>query len=235
MLHLFFVFVTIATGVVISRPVPTEELLQDRFALGQRYYAANDHENSVEVFSEIESTPNYALLDVDEIEVAIDDLVLPLRVAATYQLGNSYRNVGRTLLDRARSLSDERDEVQAQQRRRESLTAFDKARSYYRSLVDDEVRAPRHLRVMSQYQIVRASYQTEDYEGVVSETRILLDRFPGSQYEDAALYDRGWAYYYMERYRETIATFEELLAVSEDALMRDRSLFLMGESHDQLG
>lgn len=235
MLHLFFVFVTIATGVVISRPVPTEELLQDRFALGQKYYAANDHENSVEVFSEIESTPNYALLDVDEIEVAIDDLVLPLRVAATYQLGNSYRNVGRTLLDRARSLSDERDEVQAQQRRRESLTAFDKARSYYRSLVDDEVRAPRHLRVMSQYQIVRASYQTEDYEGVVSETRILLDRFPGSQYEDAALYDRGWAYYYMERYRETIATFEELLAVSEDALKRDRSLFQMGESHDQLG
>lgn len=235
MLHLLLVFISIATGVVISRSVPTEELLQDRFALGQKYYAANDHENSVEVFSEIESMPNYALLNVDEIEVAIDDLVLPLRVAATYQLGNSYRNVGRTLLDRARSLSDEGDDIQAGQRRQESLTAFDKARSYYRSLVDDEVRSPLHVRVMSQYQIVRASYQTEDYEGVVSETRILLDRFPGSQYEDAALYDRGWAYYYMERYRESIATFEELLALSDDALKRDRSLFQMGESHLQLG
>ena len=139
MFHLLLVFISIATGVVISRSVPTEELLQDRFALGQKYYAANDHENSVEVFSEIESTPNYALLNVDEIEVAIDDLVLPLRVAATYQLGNSYRNVGRTLLDRARSLSDEGDDIQAGQRRRESLTAFDKARASADALLGQEV------------------------------------------------------------------------------------------------
>jgi tetratricopeptide (TPR) repeat protein len=235
MLHLLLVIATVATGVVISRPVPTEELLQDRFALGQKYYAANDHENSVEVFGEIESTPNYALLNVDEIEVAIDDLVLPLRVAATYQLGNSYRNVGRTLLARSRSLSDEGDEAQARARRAESLEAFDKAREYYRSLVDDEGRSPENVRVMSQYQIVRASYQTEDYEGVVRETQELLDRFPGSAYEDAALYDRGWAYYYMGRYQDAIASFEELLATSDDALKRDRSLFQMGESYVELG
>ena len=235
MLHLLVVLTTIATGILISRTVPTEELLQDRFALGQKYYAANDHENSVEVFSEIQSTPNYALLEVDRIEVTIDDLVLPLRVAATYQLGNSYRNVGRTLLDRARSIADEGDSSQAQLRRQESLAAFDKARSYYRGLVDDEVRAPQHVRVMSQYQIVRASYQTEDYDRVVRETRILLERFPGSAYEDAALYDRGWAYYYMEQYQGAISTFTQLLSASEDALKRDRSLFQMGESYVQLG
>jgi tetratricopeptide (TPR) repeat protein len=234
MLHLLLVIATITTGFVLSRPVPTEELLQDRFALGQKYYAANDHENSVEVFQEIENTPNYRLLDVDQIEVHIDDLVLPLRVAATYQLGNSYRNVGRTLLDRARSLDDEGDSTQYRLRRLESLAAFDKARSYYRSLVDDEGRSPLHVRVMSQYQIVRASYQTEDYAGVVQETQNLLERFPGSAYEDAALYDRGWAYYYMEQYRDAISTFEELLSVSEDALKRDRSLFQMGESYVQL-
>lgn len=236
MLHLLLVFVTIATGVVISRPVPTEELLQDRFALGQKYYAANDHENSVEIFGEIESTPNYTLLDVDNIDVHIDDLVLPLRIAATYQLGNSYRNVGRTLLDRARSLAEEGgDSDESRLRRQESLDAFNQARSYYRRLVDDEQRAPMHVRVMSQYQMVRASYQTEDYQGVVSETEILLQRFPGSSYEDAALYDRGWAYFYMAQYLDAIATFEQLLAVSGDALKRDRALFQMGESHVELG
>jgi len=235
MLQLLLVFATIATGFFVSRTVPTEELLQDRFALGQKYYAANDHENSVEVFSEIESTPNYTLLNVDQIEVAIDDLVLPLRVAATYQLGNSYRNVGRTLLARARSIAEGGDSIQARLRRQESLAAFDQARDYYRNLVDDDVRSPRHVRVMSQYQIVRASYQTEDYEGVVRESRILLDRFPGSAYEDAALYDRGWAYYHMGSSRDAIDTFEELLAVSDDALKRDRSLFQMGESYIQLG
>ncbi len=235
MLHLLLVFATITSGFILSRSVPTEELLQDRFALGQKYYAANDHENSVEVFSEIESTPNYTLLDVDRIQVHIDDLVLPLRVAATYQLGNSYRNVGRTLLDRARSLAEEGGDSEAELRRSESLSAFDKARGYYRTLVNDEARSPLHVRVMSQYQIVRASYQTEDYEGVVTEARNLLERFPGSAYEDAALYDRGWAYYYMARYTDAISTFEELLSVSQDALKRDRSLFQMGESYVQLG
>jgi tetratricopeptide (TPR) repeat protein len=235
MFHLLIALATIATGVSLSRSVPTEELLQDRFALGQKYYAANDHENSVEVFQEIEGTPNYRLLNVDQIQVTIDDLVLPLRVAATYQLGNSYRNVGRTLLARSRSIEKDGDEAQARLRSQESLTAFDKARSYYRSLVADEVRPPQHVRVMSQYQMVRASYQTEDYEGVVGETQILLERFPGSAYEDAALYDRGWAYYYMGRYSDAITTFEQLLAVSSDALKRDRSLFQMGESYAQLG
>ncbi len=235
MLHLLIVIATVATGVIVSRPVPTEELLQDRFALGQRYYAANDHENSVEVFSEIQSTPNYRLLDVDRIEVAIDDLVLPLRVAATYQLGNSYRNVGRTLLARSRSLADEGDRDESDLRLLESVAAFDKARGYYRTLVDDEQRAPLHVRVMSQYQIVRASYQTEDYPGVVTETEVLLERFPGSEYEEAALYDRGWAYFNMQRHREAITTFDELLAVSDDALKRDRSLFQMGESYGELG
>lgn len=231
MLHFLLVFVTITTGVILSRPVPTEELLQDRFALGQKYYAANDHENSVEIFSEIESTPNYRLLNVDEIQVAIDKLVLPLRVAATYQLGNSHRNVGRTLLERGRSLEAQGDDTQATLRRQESLAAFDDARRYYRTLVNDEDRAPHWVRVMSQYQIVRASYQTEDYEGVVTEAGELLRRFPGSEYEDAALYDRGWSYYHMGRYREAISSFEDLLAVSDDALKRDRSLFQMGECY----
>lgn len=234
MLHLLIVIATVSSGVLLSRSVPTEELLQDRFALGQRYYAANDHENSVEVFSEIQSTPNFRLLDVDGIDVAIDDLVLPLRVAATYQLGNSYRNVGRTLLERSRSLAEEGDDSEADLRQKESLAAFDQARDYYRSLVDDDERAPMNVRVMSQYQIVRASYQTEDYPGVVTESQVLLDRFPGSAYEEAALYDRGWAYYYMKQYRDAIASFEELLAVSNDALKRDRSLFQMGESYGEL-
>ena len=79
------ILATIGIGAGASRFFPTEELLQDRFALGQNYYAANDHENSVRVFQQIEKTPNYTLLDVDRIEVAIGELKLPLRVAATYQ------------------------------------------------------------------------------------------------------------------------------------------------------
>ena len=78
MLSLLFIIATIGAGALVSRSFPTEELLQDRFALGQNYYAAHDHENSVLIFSEIEETPNLALLDVDGIDVTIGDLVLPI-------------------------------------------------------------------------------------------------------------------------------------------------------------
>ena len=53
------------------------------------------------VFEQIERTPNYTLLNVDGIIVTIGEVTLPLRQAATYQLGNSYRNVGRTQLERS--------------------------------------------------------------------------------------------------------------------------------------
>ena len=234
MLSLLVIFTTIVAGALLSRSIPTEELLQDRFALGQNYYAAHDHENSVLIFSEIEETPNFTLLNVDGIDVTIGDLVLPIRVAATYQLGNSYRNVGRTKLERSRNLRDEGNEQVADERRRESLAAFDSARQYYHRVQEVED-APLNVRAMSQYQIVRASFQTEDYAGVVVEAQVLLDKFPGSDYEDAAIYDSGWALYYQGKYRETINAFARLLEVSEDALKRDRAIFQTAESYMALG
>ena len=235
MLHLLLITAAIGSGVIGAHFFPTEEMLQDRFALGQRYYAANDHANAVEVFNEIESTPNYALLKVDEIEVSIGQLTLPIRVAATYQLGNSYRNVGRTMLERSLSATDEGDSLVASRRLEEAREAFNAGKTYYRELTEDEVRAPLHLRVMALYQIVRGSYQMEDFSGVVDEAKELLRRFPGSEYEEAALYDESWAYYLMGQYGLAIDTFGQLLEVSQDALKTDRALFQTGESYFALG
>ena len=124
MLNLFLILVVIAGGSAVSRHFPTEDLLQDQFALGQNYYAANDHGNAVIVFEQIESTPNYALLNVDGIMVTIGEVTLPLRQAATYQLGNSYRNVGRSQLERSEAAAAEGDTVTSQVRRREAREAF---------------------------------------------------------------------------------------------------------------
>ncbi|MEW6751770.1 MAG: tetratricopeptide repeat protein, partial [Candidatus Latescibacterota bacterium] len=234
MTSLLIVLTAVLGGAFVARFVPTEELLQERFALGQRYYAANDHSNAVQVFEEIESTPNYALLDVDAIEVAVDEERLPLRVAAIYQLGNSYRNVGQTRLDRAASALAEGDSAVAARRRAEAEEAFAAAQGHYRRLVEDPG-APLSVRRMAQYQIVRAHYQLGDYPEVVAASEELVTRFPRSEYVESALYDRGWAYYYLGRHRQAIAAFDTMLTLARDVLKIDRAVFQKGESHFSLG
>ena len=99
----------------------TVDEIKSRFDLAQKYYAAKDYENGVTIFKEIVETPNRAILEVDTITVAIDDLVLPVRIAATYQVGNSLRNVGLDLLVRSNSAREEGDSLLAEQRRGRGL------------------------------------------------------------------------------------------------------------------
>jgi len=190
MLNLLLIVAVAAAGSAVSRLFPTEDLLQDQFALGQNYYAANDHGNAVQVFEEIERTPNYALLDVDAIDVTIGELTLPLRQAATYQLANSYRNVGRTQLERAANAAAEGDSVTAEVRREEARQAFDGAVTHYRRLIDNS-QVSADLRAMAQYQVVRARYQMGDFARVVEEVSRLRREFPGSENEEDAIYDQG--------------------------------------------
>lgn len=234
MTRYLFVLSAFLLGLVTTSFFPTEEQIQDRFALGQRYYAANDHENCVKIFKEIEEMPNYPLLNVDRIEVRIEELVLPIRVAATYQLGNSYRNVGRTLLERSENALAEGDTSLAGRRRKEARRAFDEAKGHYGRIVDDP-KAPYEVRVMAQYQIVRADFQMGNYPEAVADVEELLRRFPGSDYEEAAIYDMGWAYHYMGKYEECIATFRKLLEISHDDIKLDRATFQIAESHLALG
>jgi TolA-binding protein len=231
MFHFLLIAGAIAAGAIGARFFPTEEMLQDRFALGQKYYAANDHENAVQVFTQIEKTPNFALLNVDSIGVTIGELTLPIRAAATYQLGNSYRNVGRALLARSKNAAEEGDSLVAAQRLAEARAAFAAGKDFYRRLAEGRERAPENMRVMALYQISRASYQMEDYAAVVRETAEMLERFPGGEYEEEALYDAGWARYHLGEYPEAIAVFGRLLARSRDALKTDRALFQTGESY----
>ncbi len=234
MLNLIAILAVVITGTAVSRLFPTEDLLQDQFALGQNYYAANDHGNAVRVFGEIEKTPNYALLEVDGIEVTIGELTLPLRQAATYQLGNSYRNVARTQLDRAENATAEGDSATSKLRLGEAREAFSAAKKHYRRLIENP-NAATDLRAMAQYQVIRANYQMGDFAEVVGQVSYLRQYFPDSEYEKDGIYDQGWAEYYMSRYQNAIDTFAEFLGSTTDALKRDRAIFQSAESHYALG
>jgi tetratricopeptide (TPR) repeat protein len=220
-------------GSALTRLSPTVDEIKSRFELAQKYYAAKDYDNGVKIFNEIVETPNRAILDVDTITVAIDDLILPIRVAATYQVGNSYRNVGLDLLERSRLSREEGDSTLADQRREEAFQALRPAKMHFSRIVESD-RAPYNVRVMSQYQIIRADYAMEDYPSVVEDVGRLLTRFPGSEYEGASLYDLGWAYFGMGEYPHAIETFERVLRISTDAIRTDRAMFQIAESYSAL-
>lgn len=234
MVSLLVILAVVAGGAAVSRHYPTEDLLQDQFALGQKYYAANDHGNAVRVFEQIERTPNYTLLNVDGIVVTIGEVTLPLRQAATYQLGNSYRNVGRTQLERSEAAAAEGQMETSRLRTREAREAFESAKEHYRRLIDDPA-VDEDLRAMAQYQVIRAAFQMGDFAHVVDEVSFLRQRFPDSEHFEAAVYDQGWAEYHTGRYEDAIVTFAELLRISDDALKLDRALFQTAESQYALG
>lgn len=228
----FYLLVAAITlgGSLLTRLSPTVDEIKTRFDLAQTYYAAKDYDNGVTLFSGIADTPNRAILNVDTVTVAIDDLVLPVRIAARYQVGNSLRNVGLDLLARSESAFADGDTATARTRRLKAVEALRQARERFTTIVQDE-RAPENVRVMSQYQVIRAAFALEDYQAVVRDVERLLALFPGNSYEEAALYDLGWAYFRMGESTKTIESFHRVLRLSQDAVRIDRALFQIGEAY----
>ena len=220
-------------GGSLTRLSPTVEEVKSRFEVAQKYYAGKDYENGVKIFKEIAETPNHTFLDVDSITVSIDELVLPIRVAATYQVGNSFRNVGLDLLTRSMLAREEGDSLVAVQRRQEAGEALRNAKVHFDRIAGDQA-VPQGIRVMSQYQIVRADYSLEDYHAVIEDVTRLFGQFPGNSYEESGFYDLGWAYYQMGDYANSIATFAKVVERSQDAVRVDRALFQMGEGQGAL-
>ena len=221
-------------GIALSRLSPSIPEIREKFELAQKYYAGKDYDTGVQLFRELIETPNNAVLNIDTLHVSIGELRLPLRIAATYQVGNSNRNMGLELLERSRSALSEGDSAIAAQRKEEAFRALKDSKGHFAQLVQEE-RVPSNVRVMAQYQIIRADYAMEAYRAVVEDVRLLLDRFPGSEYEDVALYDMAWSHYNLAEYPEAIEAFRRVLDVSEDVIRRDRSVFQIAESYVHLG
>lgn len=221
-------------GIGLSRLSPSVPEMRDKFGLAQKYYAAKDYDTGVQLFRELVDTPSNPVLNVDTLHVWVDDLRLPLHLAATYQLGNSDRNMGAELLERAQSALSVGDTTRAAQRKAEAFAALRDSRGQFGRLVREET-VPPDVRVMSQYQIIRADYTMEEYRAVIQDVRFLLEAFPGSEYEDVALYDMAWAQYNLEEYTDAIKSFQRVLEVSKDVVRRDRSVFQTAESYSHLG
>ena len=132
--------------------------LQDRFEEGQKLYALGDYDRAIERYEVILSTESNAMINVEDVTVSVDEFILPVRVGATYQLGNTYNKLGLEKLQRSQFLRSEQKEAEADARYEEALQDLNKSRDHFRTLAADESVDDR-TRVMAQYQMIQTSYQ----------------------------------------------------------------------------
>lgn len=207
--------------------------LQDRFGFGQKLYALGDYEKALPHFEAVLATQNNATIDVDEVTVTLDEFILPVRVAATYQLGNTHNKLGQDKLRRAGFLRSEGKEDQAEQRFQEALEEFKTSLSYFAEISSGEGIDER-TRVMAQFQTLETNYKLKQYDQVILEGERLLQNFPNSVYETAAHYNIGWSYYELKNYEQAIDNFKEVITLSPRGSHADRSYFQIAESYGSL-
>ena len=207
--------------------------LQDRFGFGQKLYALGDYEKALPHFEAVLATENNITIDVDEVTVTLDEFILPVRVAATYQLGNTHNKLGQDKLRRSGFLRAEGKEDQADQRYEEALEEFKTSLSYFAEISTGETIDER-TRVMAQFQTLETNYKLRQYEQVIVEGERLLERFPNSVYETAAHYNIGWSYYELGKFEKAIDNFKQVITLSPRGSLTDRSYFQIAESYGKL-
>ncbi|MBM3280605.1 MAG: tetratricopeptide repeat protein [Candidatus Handelsmanbacteria bacterium] len=232
LLNLLIVGVMAATVGLSNRFFSPVEL-QDRFTEGQKLYALGDFEKAIRHYGAILSTQSNSMINVEEVEVSVDEFILPVRVAATYQLANSYNKLGLELLLRSTYLRGEQKEAEADARYQEAVEKLNVSLEYFRKLAGDP-KIEERTRVMAQYQILETSYQLKDYRQTIEEGGRLLQTFPNSVYEASTYYNIAWSYYELKEYESAIKNFEQVLLLAPRGSNADRSLFQISESYDQL-
>ncbi|MBT4504267.1 MAG: tetratricopeptide repeat protein [Gemmatimonadetes bacterium] len=208
--------------------------LQDRFEKGQKLYALGDYQKAVSHYQAILSTESNSMIDVEDVAVNVDEFILPVQVAATYQLANTHNKLGLEKLQRSAFLRDEQKEQLAQERYEEALGDLGASLRYFSKLVENEGVDGR-TRVMAQYQMLETSYQLKRYEQVLEQGKTLLQNFPNSVYETSAYYNMGWSNFELERYTDAIENYKQVLFLSPRGSHSDRSLLQMAECHSRLG
>jgi tetratricopeptide (TPR) repeat protein len=222
-----------ATTISLSNRFFSPVELQDRFTEGQKLYALGDYEKAIRHYDAILSTQSNAMINVEEVQVSVDEFILPVRVAATYQLANSYNKLGLELLLRANYLRGEQKEAEADARYQEAVEKLNVSLEYFRRLAGDP-KVEERTRVMAQYQILETSYQLKDYHLTIEEGNRLLKTFPNSVYEASTYYNIAWSYYELKEYEKAIENFEQVLLLAPRGSNADRSLFQIAESYDNL-
>lgn len=222
--------ILLAGTITLSQFVPSSETLKIAFEQGQKFFAIEDFEQAAEKYKKVREIKS-PLLDDSQILVQIEAFKLPIKIAATYQLGNSHHQLALSKYNLA--ISGDVPPDRAEELKKEAMEHFKKAAKYYQETARKTT--SEKLKALARYQLVKTEFEAKEYEKAVEESKAFLKEFPTSEYVEEALYELGWSYYYLKRYPEAIQTFTELIQRSPEGYRADRALFQIGRSYLDMG
>jgi outer membrane assembly lipoprotein YfiO len=208
--------------------------LKTTFDHAQRMYGTGDYEQAIEKYQEVLEVKDSLLMDSGRVETNIADFYIPVKMAAAYQLGNSYKKLGSDLLKRAEKFADQGQELRAEELTDEGIEALLTAVEFFTNVTNDPNVFP-EVRTQAQFQIVESNYDAGEFEEAVSQAQLLLERFPGSEYVDDALYTMGWSYFNLRRYDKSIDALREMVNRFPGEINADRAQYQIGESYFEKG
>ena len=233
MLLNLLIIAAMVTAAGFSNRFFSPQELQDSFDKGQKLYALGDYEKAIKHYRAILSIESNAMIEVEEVTVDIDEFILPVRVAATYQLGNTYNKLGLEKLRRSEFLRKEQREGEAQQRYGEALEDLNHSLDFFHQIIANK-KIEERTRVMAQYQTMTTNYHLKDYQQVIQEGQKLLRDFPNNVYETAVYYDMAWSNFDLEQYPAAIENFEQVLTLAPRGSSSDRSIFQIADCYERL-
>lgn len=225
-----WITVSLLTSMIVAtRFAPTSTELLATFSHAQRFYASGAYDQAIEKYEEIAASES-RFLDTRDIRVEAAGIEAPLVEVAVYQLGNTHFRMGEAAMEEARQARSQEERDAHRQDMRRLLT---QAAQYFAEA--EKLATVPTLRALARSQQVACWYQMEEYERAIEEAQTLIERYPGSQYVQQAMYDIGWAYYELEDYPASIAAFEQMVDRYTSGFRYNRALFQIGECYREMG
>jgi tetratricopeptide (TPR) repeat protein len=213
-------------SVTISSFAPSDETLKLAYDRGQRFYVIEGYEQAIEKFQIVKDAEDSRFVDETRVLIRVGELDFPVKVAATFQLANSYRNLAAVQQEQAAA---EATPAATEERLQQARQSLGKAAGYYQEAARSTELL--QVRALSQYQLVKTFFQSKEYGAVIDAAHALLERYPQSDYVDEGLYEMGWAYYELHQYEDAIATFSRFAGKSTADYRVDRAQFQIAKCY----
>jgi len=229
-MNLGYVFLIImASAAYFVAGIPTPDQMIADFSAAQKFYTSAAYDQAIEKYIEVGEIES-RFLDEDKVIVEFGDMQIRIKDATLYQTGNSYSKMAEDEIRKSKESSVDADKQKYNQL---ALEYVKKASDYFNQT--QQISNHDELKVLAQKRTVDAWYLINDYDKVIEEGRVLIEKYPESTYVQDALYNIGWAYYDTKQYEESIRVFQELITRFPTGTKADRALFQIGESYFDQG
>ncbi len=218
-----FLVVMIGMAYFVSGIPTPDEMIAD-FDAAQKFYTSSAYDQAIEKYEQVNLRES-RFLDAEKIIVEFSFMTIPIKDATYYQSGNSYFKMVTLEKEKAKEATSDADKEKSNQL---ALEYAKKAIEFFNQTQErskNEV-----LQSLAQSRIISTWYLIPDYENVIKEGYVLIEKYPDSQDVLDAMYNIGWAYYDTKKYDESIKVFQELLARFPTGNKSDRAMYQIGES-----